>query len=149
MEVRISRLERGPDLAIALGGPDARALDAGKLVPEARDVEGEAVLEDGPVAVLVAQRGVGALEGLFHGAATITDGADFAEHDFEEAAGLGDGGVDRVAPAGYGTASADQVFGAEGLDAVERGGGPLAVPGVAGVERGLRFDEVAGEENLG
>src|SRR6516225_8669954 len=39
-----SALQFGPDLAVALGGPDPRALDPGQLVPQPGGVERHAVL---------------------------------------------------------------------------------------------------------
>ena len=45
---RPSVLQRVPHLAVALGGPDRRPLDAVELVPEPLHVEGQAVLEDRP-----------------------------------------------------------------------------------------------------
>ena len=47
-----SALQLVPDGAVALRRPDDGALDAVHLVPEALHVEGQAVLEDRPVAVL-------------------------------------------------------------------------------------------------
>src|SRR5690242_15797629 len=41
-----SALQFGPDLAVALRGPDPRPLDPGQLVPQPGDVERHAVLED-------------------------------------------------------------------------------------------------------
>src|SRR5579859_1673953 len=41
-------LQLGPDLPVAFGGPDHRALDAGQFVPQPADVERQAVLEDRP-----------------------------------------------------------------------------------------------------
>jgi hypothetical protein len=46
-----SPLQGLPHLAVALGGPDARGVDAARLVVGARHVERQAVLEDRPVAV--------------------------------------------------------------------------------------------------
>ena len=54
----ILRRQLAPDLLIARGRPDA-GLHAGELIIRARDVEGHAVFEYGPFAVLRRQRGVG------------------------------------------------------------------------------------------
>src|SRR4051794_19663113 len=143
-----SALQLVPHGAVALGGPDDGALGAGELVPQPGDVEGQAVLEDRPPAVLRGQCGVGGLEGLLEGAAGAMHVADGALHGEQEVAGLLDGGVDLVAAACDPPAATDQLPGAEGLDPVEGPGGPVEVERVAGVERGLRLDEVAGEDDL-
>src|SRR6266496_3754262 len=45
-------LQAVPDLAVTLRGPDAWPVDAVQLVPQALHVEGQAVFEDRPAAVL-------------------------------------------------------------------------------------------------
>src|SRR3954452_10231396 len=57
-------LQRRPHGAVALGGPDAGCVDALGLVVGARDVEGLAVLEDRPAAVLGAHGGSRLVEAL-------------------------------------------------------------------------------------
>src|SRR5690606_3411181 len=53
-------LQRVPHLLVALGGPDARIrILAARLVVAAGDVEGQAVIEDHPVAVLGLELGIG------------------------------------------------------------------------------------------
>src|SRR3712207_3893000 len=143
-----SALQLVPHGAVALGGPDDGALGAGELVPQPGDVEGQAVLEDGPPAVLRGQGGVGRLEGLLEGAAGAVHVADGALHGEQEVTGLLDGGVDLVAAARDPPAATDQLPRSEGLDPVEGPGGPVEVERVAGVERGLGLDQVAGEEDL-
>src|SRR5512145_3246116 len=60
-----SALERGPHLAVALGGPDARVGVLRGLVVAAGHVEGHAVVEDHPVAVLRPELGAGvAVDGV-------------------------------------------------------------------------------------
>ena len=60
-----SALQRLPHLAVALGGPDARVAVLRGLVVGAGHVEGHAVVEDHPAAVLRLQRRVGlAVDGL-------------------------------------------------------------------------------------
>src|SRR5918993_2079319 len=49
-------LQRRPHLDVALGGPDARMVEALGFVVSARHVERHAVLEDHPVAVAWLQR---------------------------------------------------------------------------------------------
>src|SRR3954451_23417974 len=95
-----SALQLVPDLAVALGGPDRRALDAVDLVPDALDVEGQAVLEDRPLAVLGGQCLVGGLEGVLEGAPGAVGVPDRALHGEQEVAGLLDCGVDLVPSAG-------------------------------------------------
>src|SRR3954454_23359861 len=143
-----SVLQLVPHGAVALGGPDDGALGAGELVPDARDVEGQTVLEDRPPAVLGGQRLVGGLERLLEGAAGAVHVADGALHGEQEVAGLLDAGVHLVAAPRDLPAAADQLLGAEGLDPVEGAGGPVEVERVAGIERGLRLDQVAGEDDL-
>src|SRR5699024_10984459 len=143
-----SVLELVPDLAVTFGGPDDGSFDAGEFVPEPGDVEGQAVFEDGPVAVVVDQGGVGGVECFLEGAAAFVDGADLVDHHVEEVAGLFDGGFDLVAASADGSASADEHRGVEGLDPVEGGPCPVLVEGIAGVESGLCFDEVTCEEDL-
>src|SRR3712207_2618977 len=82
-----SALQLVPHGAVALGGPDDGALGAGELVPQPGDVEGQAVLEDGPPAVLRGQGGVGRLEGLLEGAAGAVHVADGALHGEQEVTG--------------------------------------------------------------
>src|SRR6185369_7155988 len=60
-----SALERGPHLAVALGGPDARVGVLRGLVVATGHVEGHAVVEDDPVAVLRLELGAGvAVDGV-------------------------------------------------------------------------------------
>ena len=70
-----------PDLAVALGRPDHRPLDAGQLVPQPRHVERQAVLEDRPAPVLLGAGRRGGVERVLEGAAARLHGADLAEHD--------------------------------------------------------------------
>src|SRR5689334_4129472 len=143
-----SALQLVPDGAVALRRPDHRALDAAELVPQPRDVEGQAVLEDRPGAVLRGQRLVGGGEGVLERAAGAVRLPDRALHGEQEVAGLLDRGVDLGAAPGDPAAAADQLLGAEGLDPVEGAGGPVEVERVAGVERGLGLDQVTGETDL-
>src|SRR5689334_3830805 len=66
-----SGLEEVPHLAVALGGPNEGPVDAGELVPQPGNVEGQAVLEDRPVPELGCQRRVGRLERLLEGATAL------------------------------------------------------------------------------
>src|SRR4051812_13945892 len=143
-----SALQLVPDLPVPLGGPDHRALDPVQLVPDALHVEGQAVLEDRPVAVLGGQRLVGRGEGVLQRAAGAVRVADGALHGEQEVAGLLHRGVDLRAAAGDLPAAADQLLGAQGLDPVEGAGGPVEVERVAGVEGGLGLHQVAGEDDL-
>src|SRR3569833_1782986 len=95
-----SALQLVPLGAVALGGPVDGALGAGELVPDAGDVEGQAVREDRPRAVLRGQRLVGGVEGLLERAAGAVHLADGALHGEQEVAGLLDRGVDLRAAAG-------------------------------------------------
>src|SRR5689334_22396921 len=72
----LSALQLGPDLAVALGGPDPRPLDPGQFVPQPGGVERHAVLEDRPAPVPLHQRRVRALERLLERAATLAHRAD-------------------------------------------------------------------------
>ena len=74
--------------------------------------------------------------------------ADGALHGEQEVAGLLDGGVDLVPAAGDRAPATDQLLSAEGLDPVEGVGRPVEVERVAGVQRRLGLDQVAGEEDL-
>src|SRR4051812_42026704 len=148
MVIAGSALQLVPDLTVPLGGPDHRALDAVDLVPDALDVEGQAVLEDRPVAVLGGERLVGGGEGVLQRAARAMGLADRALHGEQEVAGLFDRGVDLRAPAGDLPAAADELLGAKGLDPVEGAGGPVEVERVAGVEGRLGLHQVAGEQDL-
>src|SRR4051812_21756740 len=125
--VTASALQLVPDGAVALRRPDDRSLDAVELVPEPLDVEGQAVLEDRPGAVLRGQRGVGGGERVLEGAAGTVGVPDGAVHREEEVPGLLDGGVDLVAPRGDLAAAPDELPRAEGLDPVEGVGGPVEV----------------------
>src|SRR5918997_1834436 len=108
-----SALHLAPALPVALRRPDHRALDAVELVPQPLDVEGQAVLEDRPPAVLRGQGLVGGGEGVLEGAPGAVGLADGAVHGEQEVAGLLDRGVDLVAAAGDGAPPADQLLGAE------------------------------------
>lgn len=91
---------------------------------------------------------MGGLEGLFQRAAALLDRTDLGNHHLQEVAGLLDRGVDLRASAAHGAAATDQHLGAERLEGVESTCRPVTVEGITGVERGLRLDEVAREEDL-
>src|SRR4051794_36366050 len=122
-----SALQLVPDLAVPLRRPDHRALDAVELVPQPLHVERQAVLEDRPRAVLRCEGLVGGGEGVLERAAGAVRLADRVLHGEQEVPGLLDGGDDRLPPARDGAAAADQLLGAERLDAVQRAGGPVEV----------------------
>src|SRR5262249_41341762 len=88
--VRSAVLQRVPDLAVALCGPDAWPLDAVQLVPQPLHVERQAVLEDRPVAVRRGQRPVRRLERLPQPAAAGVHRTDLSAQRAEEPAGLPD-----------------------------------------------------------
>ena len=75
-------------------------------------------------------------------------GADLAQHHPQELPALLDRGLHRGSAAGHRAAAADQCLGTELRDPVEGAGRPVLVERVAGVEGGLRLDQVAGEEDL-
>src|SRR5690606_15126014 len=142
-----SPLQSSPDLTVALGGPDGRMFDAVQLLPQPGDVEGKAVLEDRPAAVLRSERFVCGVEGGLDVTTLLARRFDGLHEPGEEATGLGDRGGHRLAAAGDHTTSADEALGVQGRDPTGGLRGPVAVIGVAGVEGGLGFDQIAGVED--
>jgi hypothetical protein len=136
-----------PDLLVALGRPDDGPFDAVQLVPQPRHVERQAVLEDRPVAVLLVQGGVAGGERVGERAVRGDHPGRLGDHDVEEVPGLRDRRGDLGASAAHRAPPADQRLGVESGYRVEGRAGPFAVERVAGVERGLRLHEVAGEED--
>src|SRR5436305_1863758 len=113
-----SGLEEVPDLAVALGGPNVGPVGAGQLVPQPRDVKGQAVLEDRPVPELRRQSRVGRLERLLQRATTLLDGPDVLDHGGEKATRLLDRRADGLRTARDGPTATHQLLGSEGRDVV-------------------------------
>ena len=70
------------------------------------------------------------------------------QHHGQELPRLGDGRVDRGPAPGHRTAAAHEYLGAQRGHRVEGSGRPLLMERVARVQRGLRLDEIPGEEHL-
>ncbi len=77
----------------------------------------------------------------------IRDSVPLAQQHGEEVPGLLDRGGDLVPAAHHRPAPADQHPRVQGGQAVQGGGGPVAVEGVPGVQGGLRLHQVTGEQD--
>src|SRR5580704_12458359 len=138
-----SLLQLCPNLSVTFGRPDPRPIDAIEFIPEALDVERQAVLEDWPMPKFGRKFLVGAFERRLQGSFAAMNCADLLDHAVQEFAGLFNRRICRGDALRNRTSTTYELVGSKAFDDVQSRRGPVHVKGVAGVQRRLGFYQIA------